>query len=60
MAGVVESVSTFNSFLRTMLALEPAARRAVGASGRAHILSRFTWDRVADRLAEAYASVCPS
>ncbi|HET6149699.1 MAG TPA: glycosyltransferase [Polyangia bacterium] len=46
--------------LRTMLALEPAARRAVGGSGRAHILSRFTWDRVADRLAEAYASVRPS
>jgi len=43
--------------LRTMLALEPAARRAVGASGRAHILANFTWDRVADRLAEAYASV---
>jgi glycosyltransferase involved in cell wall biosynthesis len=43
-----------------MLALEPAGRRAVGAAGRAHILSRFTWDRVADRLAETYASVRPS
>jgi alpha-1,6-mannosyltransferase len=46
--------------LRTVLALDPAARRAVGASGRAHILRHFTWDSVADRLAETYESVRPS
>jgi glycosyltransferase involved in cell wall biosynthesis len=46
--------------LRTVLALEPEARRAVGASGRAHILRHFTWDSVADRLADTYASVRPS
>ena len=43
--------------LRTLLALEPEARRAVGKSGRAHILKHFTWDRVGARLADAYGAV---
>ena len=43
--------------LRTLLALEPEARRAVGRSGRAHILRHFTWDRVGARLADAYGAV---
>ncbi len=43
--------------LRTLLALEPDARRAVGKSGRAHILKHFTWDRVGARLADAYGAV---
>jgi alpha-1,6-mannosyltransferase len=60
LAFTAGSAPALGHALRTMLALDPAARRAVGASGRAHVLRHFTWDRVADRLSEAYASVRPS
>ena len=43
--------------LRTLLSMEAEARRAVGKSGRAHILKHFTWERVGARLADAYEAV---
>ncbi len=57
LAFTAGSSSALGHALRTLLALEPEARRAVGASGRAHILRHFTWDRVGARLADAYGAV---
>ena len=60
LAFTAGSSSALGHALRTLLALEPEARRAVGNSGRAHILRHFTWDRVGARLADAYGAVLES
>jgi alpha-1,6-mannosyltransferase len=57
LAFTAGSAPALGHALRTLLALSPEARRAVGQSGRAHILEHFTWERVAGRLADVYASV---
>ena len=57
LAFTAGSSSALGHALRTLLALEPEARRAVGKSGRAHILRHFTWERVGARLADAYGAV---
>jgi glycosyltransferase involved in cell wall biosynthesis len=35
-----------------VLALSPAERRAAGARGRARVLERWSWERIAERLLE--------
>lgn len=40
-----------------LLARPAGERRALGRRGRQHIMSHFTWERVATRLTEAYESV---
>lgn len=57
LAFTAGSSAALGHALRTLLALDPEARRAVGRSGRAHILKHFTWDRVGARLADAYGAV---
>jgi phosphatidylinositol alpha-1,6-mannosyltransferase len=57
LAFTAGSSSALGHALRTLLSLEPEARRAVGKSGRAHILRHFTWERVGARLADAYGAV---
>ena len=60
LAFTAGSSSALGHALRTLLSMEPEARRAVGKSGRAHILRHFTWDRVGARLADAYGAVLES
>jgi glycosyltransferase involved in cell wall biosynthesis len=57
LAFTAGSAPALGHALRTLLSLSPEARRAVGQSGREHVLRDFTWERVGDRLAEAYAAV---
>jgi glycosyltransferase involved in cell wall biosynthesis len=59
LAFTAGSAPALGHALRTLLALSPESRRAVGQSGRAHILEHFTWERVVGRLAEVYTSVRP-
>lgn len=40
-----------------LLGRPPSARRELGMRGRQHIMNHFTWERVATRLSDAYASV---
>jgi alpha-1,6-mannosyltransferase len=60
LAFTAGSSSALGHALRTLLALDPEARRAAGKSRRAHILRHFTWDRVGARLADAYGAVLES
>lgn len=59
-AGVVEvpnhDVPAFADALAA-LARDPAGRQALGARARVDILARFTWDAVAARLEQVYATV---
>lgn len=43
--------------LRTLLALEPAARRAMGAAGREHVRARFDLPQAADRYVALWREV---
>jgi alpha-1,6-mannosyltransferase len=54
------SASSLGEALTSVLSRPPEARRAMGRRGRDHILRHFTWDSVATRLADAYASVVQS
>lgn len=40
-----------------VLALEPSARRAMGAAGRRKVEAEYSWERVGDRLESLYRSV---
>jgi alpha-1,6-mannosyltransferase len=57
LAFTAGSAPALGHALRTLLSLSPESRRAVGQSGRDHILRHFTWDRVGGRLADAYDAV---
>jgi glycosyltransferase involved in cell wall biosynthesis len=41
------------------LLADPARARALGDAGRERVLARFTWDRIADRLAAYYDALVP-
>ncbi len=49
-------VSALAAALRELLS-DPRRARAMGEWGRTHTVPRFTWDRVADELAEVYRQV---
>jgi alpha-1,6-mannosyltransferase len=50
------SAEALGDALTAVLSLPREHRRAMGQRGRAHILRDFTWDSVATRLVDAYAS----
>ena len=51
-----------DAFADGILALlrDPSAAQAIGRSGRALVEREYTWDRVADRLEDAYRMLSPS
>jgi len=57
---VAGSAASLGAALTAVLSSPAEERLRMGARGRAHILRNFTWDAVAARLADAYASVAPS
>jgi glycosyltransferase involved in cell wall biosynthesis len=58
-AGLGDAARTFDggaaeleAAIAGVLALSPAERRAAGARGRARVLERWSWERIAERLLE--------